>query len=311
MSGNMYGADIEALRQLADQIARGGEALEGVVGIVESAMPTPEQWNGFDAEGFREEWSGTHAPAITTTAQALAEVAMKVRENADAQESTSEDTGGLGSGGGSGGGGGGGGGGSWGGTSGEGSGESDWRDSVPDLPDSIRDIIDVEGTTGDAGGLFASLLGLKFPEFAKGMGGVFSVAGLVTGSYQYIDSGLDFLREGGADNLYSAGDGYVAAALAAGTLFGGPAAPAFAIAGGVWAGASLINGLVSDRPLTQNLIDYVSPVGLIYNAFSDTNLSDDIAGIADSAVDKAGEVVGDVVDAGGDLIEGAGDLLGF
>lgn len=55
MTGNLYGADIEALRQLADRIARGGETLSGVVGVVESAMPDPEQWSGADAESFREE----------------------------------------------------------------------------------------------------------------------------------------------------------------------------------------------------------------------------------------------------------------
>ncbi|GAB4084416.1 hypothetical protein GCM10028784_10460 [Myceligenerans cantabricum] len=310
MGGNLYGADIEALRQLADRIVRGGETLDGVVGIVESAMPDAEQWSGPDAEGFRDEWYGSHGPALTATAQALAEVAETVRGNADEQDDTSGNLGGVIGGVGIGGG--------VGGSIGSGvvgqSAAADWRDAIPDLPDGIRDIVDLEGLTATIGGLGADALSLLgsggWADFGEGAGKVFAVAGLVTGGYQALDSGLDFLREGGSDNLYGAGDGAVTAVLAGGTLFGGPAAPAFAIAGAVWGGASLLNGLLSDRPLTQNLIDY-SPVGIIYNSFSDSDFSEDIADIADSAVDVAGDVAGSVVDAGSDLVDGAGDLLGL
>ncbi|MBO0608732.1 DUF6973 domain-containing protein [Myceligenerans salitolerans] len=90
MAGNLYGADIEALRQLADGIARGGEALGGVVQMVEAAMPAPEQWSGPDSEQFREEWNHVHAAALRETAAALNDVAATVRENADDQEGTSE-----------------------------------------------------------------------------------------------------------------------------------------------------------------------------------------------------------------------------
>lgn len=305
MSGNLYGADIEALRQLADRIAQGGESLGGVVGVVESAMPEPDQWNGPDAEQFRDEWTGSHAPALQAAAQALAEAAETARTNADDQEETSESGGGIGGGPWPGPGG------PWGGTSSPG----DWRDLIPDLSDGFRDLIDLEGLVSTYGGVAADLLERfgsgGWSDFGKGAGKVFAAAGLLTGGYQFIDSGLDFLREGGSQNLYSSGDGAVTAILAGGTLFGGPAAPAFAVAGLVWGGASIINSLVSDRPLTQNLLDYASPVGLVYNAFSDSQFSEDVADLADSAVDTAGDIAGDVVDAGGDLIEGAGDLLGF
>lgn len=307
MSGNLYGADIEALRQLADRIARGGETLESVVGIVEASMPDPEQWSGMDAEQFRDEWYGSHGPAITATAQTLAEIAEIARGNAGDQEATSGDLSGGGVGIGIGGG--------LAGASGTITGDVDWRSSIPDLSDGFRGLVDFTGLVSTIGGLGADGLGLlnntAWSSFGTGAGYVFAGAGLLTGGYQAIDSGLDFLREGGSENLYGAGDGAVTAVLAGGTLFGGPAAPAFAVAGAVWGGASLINGLVSDRPLTQNLIDYANPVGLIYNTFSDTDFSEDIADIADAAVDKTGEIVGDVVDAGGDLLDGAGDLLGL
>lgn len=306
MSGNMYGADIEALRQLADHIARGGEVLDGVVRIVESAMPVPEQWSGPDAESFRDEWYGSHGPSIATSAQALAVVVDTLRRNADEQETTSANLngggGGGGGGGGVGGGGGGGGGGSWGG-------ESDWRSAVPDLPDSLGKLLESLGLSATIGGLGADAIGRWLDPF-KGAGPIFTAVSLVTGGYQAVDSGLDFLREGGSDNLYGAGDGAVEAVLAGGTFFGGLAAPAFAIAGTFWDVASLANERTSNRPLTQNLLDS-SVVGLLYNSSSDTELSEEIADVADSAVDSAGDLVGDVVDAGGDLVDGAGDLLGL
>ncbi|MEU4387511.1 YtxH domain-containing protein [Promicromonospora sp. NPDC023805] len=301
MSGNMYGADIEALRQLADRITRGGEVLDGAVRAVESAMPVPEQWSGPDAESFRDEWYGSHGPSIAASAQALAAVVDTLRRNADEQETTSANLNGGSGGGGVGGGGGGGGGGSWGG-------ESDWRSSVPDLPDSIRKLVDSLGLSATIGGLGADAM--RWMDPFKAAGPIFTAVSLVTGGYQAIDSGLDFLREGGSDNLYGAGDGAVEAVLAGGTFFGGLAAPAFAIGGIFWGVASLVNDRTSHRPLTQNLVD-TSAVGLLYNSSSDTELSEDIADVADSAVDSAGELVGDVVDAGGDLVDGAGDLLGL
>lgn len=120
MSGGMYGADIEALRLLADKISEGGTSLDGVVSTVESAMVGPGEWDGPDAEGFRAEWGDTHAVRLRDTANLLRDVATKVRENAEAQDTTSNDytgfAGATGTGSGhAGGGGGGGGGGSTGG----------------------------------------------------------------------------------------------------------------------------------------------------------------------------------------------------
>ncbi|GAA1850112.1 hypothetical protein [Myceligenerans crystallogenes] len=101
MAGGMYGADIEALRTLADRIAEGSQTLDGVVAAVETAIPGPESWGGPDAEGFRAEWGDTHLVRLRETASALTEVAGKVRDNADAQESTSNDYSGVPGGGGS------------------------------------------------------------------------------------------------------------------------------------------------------------------------------------------------------------------
>lgn len=98
MSGGMVGADIEALRLLADKFDEGSDKLETIVTTVESAVPQSDGWSGPDAEGFRQEWSGSHLIRLRETAAALTDVAGKVRANADAQESTSNDYSGIGGG---------------------------------------------------------------------------------------------------------------------------------------------------------------------------------------------------------------------
>jgi uncharacterized protein YukE len=118
VSGGMVGADIEALRLLADKFDEGSEKLDNVVTAIEAAMPQLDAWNGADGESFREEWNGNHLARLRDTAVALTDVAVTVRSNADAQQTTSDDYaggavgGGVGVGAGAGNGSGGGGGGS-------------------------------------------------------------------------------------------------------------------------------------------------------------------------------------------------------
>jgi hypothetical protein len=87
----LVGADIEALRLLADTFDEGSATLDTVVVTVEAAIPQGDGWSGPDAEGFRQEWSGSHLARLRDTAAALSDVAGKVRANADAQETTSND----------------------------------------------------------------------------------------------------------------------------------------------------------------------------------------------------------------------------
>ncbi|MFD6138470.1 WXG100 family type VII secretion target [Promicromonospora sp. NPDC060271] len=337
MTGNMYGADVEALRQLADRIARGGEVLDGVVRAVESAMPVPEQWSGMDADSFRDEWYGSHGPSIAASAQALATVADTVRGNADSQEATSDELSGGGHGIGVDDGRGIGVGPGVGVHAGNGIGVDADRPAefYGEEPGWFRQLIDDLGPLTTPPGLAAYALELLgeggWSDAGKGAGGVFGVAGVLTGGYQTADSMVDFVFSGESRDLYSAGDGWVGAVLSGGSLVP-PVAPAFAIAGAVWGGASIVNGLVSDRPLTQNMVDY-GLVGTVYNEFSDTQLSEDLADAAhdvyepifwegmeitgdaidavDSAADSIGDAANDVVDGGRDLLEDAGDLLGF
>ncbi|WP_369370951.1 WXG100 family type VII secretion target [Promicromonospora sp. Populi] len=91
MSGEMYGADIEALRLLADRFDEGSGTLDTVVAAVEAALPQEDGWSGPDADGFRQEWTGSHLVRLKDTAAALSDIALTVRANADAQETTSNE----------------------------------------------------------------------------------------------------------------------------------------------------------------------------------------------------------------------------
>lgn len=101
MSGSMSGADIEALRLLADKFVEGSETLDTVATAVEAATPQEDGWSGPDADGFRQEWTGSHLTKLRDAAAALSDAAATVRSNADAQETTSNEySGGTGPGGG-------------------------------------------------------------------------------------------------------------------------------------------------------------------------------------------------------------------
>lgn len=100
MSGSMFGADIEALRLLADKFDEGSETLDTVATAVEAATPQQDGWSGPDADGFRQEWTGSHLMKLRDAAAALSDAALTVRSNADAQETTSNEYNGGGPGGG-------------------------------------------------------------------------------------------------------------------------------------------------------------------------------------------------------------------
>ncbi|MEV0951723.1 hypothetical protein [Promicromonospora sp. NPDC050249] len=99
MSGSMSGADIEALRLLADKFDEGSETLDTVATAVEAATPQEDGWSGPDADGFRQEWTGSHLTKLRDAAAALSDAALTVRSNADAQETTSNEYNGGGPGG--------------------------------------------------------------------------------------------------------------------------------------------------------------------------------------------------------------------
>ncbi|MEU4385897.1 C2 family cysteine protease [Promicromonospora sp. NPDC023805] len=89
MSGNMYGADIEALRQLGQVFDEAAAQLSAARRLVESGVDAADWW-GPSGEMFRGEWSGQHAPGLTAVETDLARVGDVLRRNADDQERTSQ-----------------------------------------------------------------------------------------------------------------------------------------------------------------------------------------------------------------------------
>ncbi|GAA3222574.1 WXG100 family type VII secretion target [Oerskovia jenensis] len=92
-----YGADVEALRQLATTIDGGAGVLDDARTSVRNAYQSAF-WSGPDAQQARGQWDGQLEPSLARTAQALRDAAATLRSNADAQERTSTAGGGTGGG---------------------------------------------------------------------------------------------------------------------------------------------------------------------------------------------------------------------
>jgi uncharacterized protein YukE len=88
MSG-MWGADVRALRSLADALRSGADALRGQRAQVASLVDGATAWDGPDAAQFRAEWSSTLAPAMVAAAALLDDGADQLRHDADQQETAS------------------------------------------------------------------------------------------------------------------------------------------------------------------------------------------------------------------------------
>ncbi|MBE1878863.1 hypothetical protein [Myceligenerans pegani] len=323
MSGNLYGADIEALRRLADRIAQGSETLNGVVGVVESAMPDPGQWSGPDAESFRDEWYSTHSPALTASAQALADAAETARSNADEQDATSENLGG-------------------GGAGGIGSGVGAVGGS--DRPGSVFDVLETGwaaigaggaawkafkygrnllnltralDTAGDAAaaattfirqGMLADGMGIvgrlgTFGRYAGIAGGAFGVIG---GVNQMFNPRYDGWR-GGVDRVMG-GIGAVGGVATIGMFMGaaaftGPVGIGIAVGAGLVVGAWELGNLIYDN--WDAISGFVSdPLPYLADGL------DAVTDFAGDAVDAVGDVASDVGDAIGDAAGAVGDFVG-
>lgn len=87
--GEMYGADVEALRALGTAMVRHGEALERTAEQLTAAV-TEAEWSGEDHERFLDEWHTVLAVALVTVAQAVAAAGERAVANADDQAGTSE-----------------------------------------------------------------------------------------------------------------------------------------------------------------------------------------------------------------------------
>ncbi|GEM_PF-2023892 len=105
---SFYGADVAALRGLADTFQCESAKLEATTSTLRAAV-TSTPWAGPDAEALRARWHGEMEAALRAASTLLDDGAQKLRVQAEQQDSASAVDGGGSSGGGAGGGGGGGG----------------------------------------------------------------------------------------------------------------------------------------------------------------------------------------------------------
>lgn len=323
MSGGMVGADIEALRLLADKFDEGSDKLETIVTTVESAVPQADGWSGPDAEGFRQEWSGSHLVRLRETAVALSEVAGKVRSNADAQEETSNDYTGVPGGGGPG------------GT--DVAGASNRPGSVWDVFETGaglmvlgdawktfkygRNLLNLSralDTAGDAAAAATTFIRAGMLQDAMGyigtlgtagkfMGAAGGVLGIVGGIDQMFNTQYDGWR-GGVDRVMG-GIG-VAGGVATVGMFLGVAAFANPVGIGIAVGAGLVTGAWALGNLVYDNWDTISafasdPLPYLADGWKETQefVGDAVEGVKDVASD-VGNAVGDAAGAVGDFVGG-------
>ncbi|NJC23086.1 uncharacterized protein YukE [Arthrobacter pigmenti] len=283
MTGDMIGANPEQLRDLARSMGSSSQtitAADQTITSVLSGMP----WNGPDASQFRNRWHTTIRVQLNQTAAMLDQQSRLLVDQATQQDTTSnDDDGGSGS--------------SGSGSGGSGSSNTDAEDDNP------LDLLNLPGDLGawppyqianwvtSAGGLGAERLlnamsraGLLTPDFgtAQGVGylrgtqtlNALNMAGRFAGGLSVL-TGLGQTYQGiQSGDGHVIADGAITTILAAGSLTPTPAAPFFAAASLVWAGAQFLSG---DVPVTERITDFASDAGDV--------ISDGAGAVADGAKD--------------------------
>ncbi len=84
----VWGLDIEQVRQLSSQLNQKAADIESILSTLTSALNST-QWEGPDANQFRNDWSGQHTSSLRNVANALRDAGAKAQQNAAAQEQTS------------------------------------------------------------------------------------------------------------------------------------------------------------------------------------------------------------------------------
>ena len=84
----MLGADVEALRNLGTRLTNGSNDMQNQKNQLNNALRGVE-WNGQDANQFRNQWETEHLPALDRVARALEEAGKQASRNAQQQEEAS------------------------------------------------------------------------------------------------------------------------------------------------------------------------------------------------------------------------------
>lgn len=88
MAGGFYGADVDELRRLGERLRGAADDLEASARLV-SQWVTATPWDGRDADGFRDQWAGSHRAALSLAATGLRSAGQDLLRNAAGQADAS------------------------------------------------------------------------------------------------------------------------------------------------------------------------------------------------------------------------------
>lgn len=89
MTGNVWGADVDQLRTLAQQFGKTADLLLQQSTQLSGQINNTPAWKGRDAEHFRSNWNGNHRVLLQQTANRLQQESKLLLKNADEQEKAS------------------------------------------------------------------------------------------------------------------------------------------------------------------------------------------------------------------------------
>ena len=84
----LYGADIEQVQQLSNQLNAKANDIQGIVSQLSSAISSVN-WLGPDADRFRSDWQGQHVAQLKQVISALQTASQNARRNAQEQQTAS------------------------------------------------------------------------------------------------------------------------------------------------------------------------------------------------------------------------------
>lgn len=91
-----YGADVSQLRELAKAVDKAATLLSSRASSLQGQIQSAP-WKGLDGARFRQDWTGSHRPALERVAESLRHNSKLLLQHANEQEKASETSGGGGS----------------------------------------------------------------------------------------------------------------------------------------------------------------------------------------------------------------------
>lgn len=268
MTSETLGANPEQLRSLAQSMGNFGHTITSADQTITAAL-NGVPWQGGDADRFRSQWHSSFRVQLHQAAAMLETQSRALMGQADDQEAASDQGGGAGG---------------FDGTRASadgGSTEGSGNENLLDLfGNAVGDLgawppFQIANWVTSAGGFSSERLlnamyraGLLTDDFgtAAGVGylrgtqtlNALNLAGKFAGGLSIL-TGLGQAYQGiQSGDGHVVADGAITTILAAGSLTPTPAAPFFAAASLVWAGAQFLSG---DVPVTERITDFASDAG--------------------------------------------------